>query len=894
MEKIKELLNQYSLLQLQYVEFEKYMKNELENLLIEKNIKYQQLTGRIKTIESIEKKLISKPILIERLNDDIRNMNDLCGIRIILYDNYNLNAIFQIIQDKYDIVEIKSKGFDYNANNITLKLKNGIFSDFLCEIQLVTIMSHNLIEIGHDIVYKNNELMEIDKKEMELISNEYNECLESVYKLETKIDILKKRAENVNNNYSIYNHIISKDNIDLLKNNCSSSFFYQSCNEIKSIVGYLSRNEKQVKIIQDNKLLVIVTNNLCRLNDDGIYTKEFIFDNYTSVMEMYVGVWIENLDEIFKEILEFLDREKNPRMNRSFFTMIKNITQYGIKDNNWYVFNKINEYINKEEKYPILVAKMINSVVDNNITYPEITNPTTVRLVRKDLSYTEKGKEIIESMFSRCCNFFLKNQDEEVYDVLIELVYKFDFLVDELLNFFDSNRKNINDYYRYDVFRKMYYSYGEKIKSSNYYKLILKDDFYSIWKFLYYDHFDEEFSRKDWRKVEKRKEQVLNEFIGSINEKNIEEIERIINCYQFLLDKKISIPINLKKHIYLIGKNYDLALELYKKTNNPYLYLGLKEKKVKVTKRNDLDVLNAINTTFVADAFNSFLCEKRDYEKDKIICKIIINHNLYTKKDNKNKLIEIVSYYNKKKHFIEIDILSEEFLMYVSKDECDVILENFKYAIEQEQSFIGIDFMELFQIFPENTRKFIKELANDDIKLDSSIELFITSAKNYKEERKNNILLVLELLNEKEYFQIWRYVSQLIDKRDSSLINDLLEIIEADSSEKMLKSISKLLYELEININEMWKIIREIIQKTNDEETKQNVEYLLTKIDSANSFYDAYKKRKKDLNQIKKKENDEMLKKSLNNAALHCSKMMDIEKLREVKRNEEMSFSFSK
>lgn len=60
MEKLQELLNQYSLLQLQYVEFEKYMKNELENLLIEQGVKYQQLTGRIKTIESIEKKIKNK------------------------------------------------------------------------------------------------------------------------------------------------------------------------------------------------------------------------------------------------------------------------------------------------------------------------------------------------------------------------------------------------------------------------------------------------------------------------------------------------------------------------------------------------------------------------------------------------------------------------------------------------------------------------------------------------------------------------------------------------------------------------------------------------------------------------------------------------------------------
>mgnify|MGYP001070222052 CR=1 FL=1 len=257
-------------------------------------------------------------------------------------------------------------------------------------------------------------------------------------------------------------------------------------------------------------------------------------------------------------------------------------------------------------------------------------------------------------------------------------------------------------------------------------------------------------------------------------------------------------------------------------------------------------------------------------------------------------MIKIVSHYNTKKQFIGIDFLSEEFLICISENECDILLENFRYAIEQEQNFIGIDFMELFQTFPKNTRKFIKDLANDDIKLDSRIELYITSARNYKDERKNNILLILELLKEKEYFQIWRYASQLIEKRDSLLKDDLLEIITNDSSEEMLKSILRLLFELEINIKEMWKILKEILLRTNDEETRHNVEYLLTKIDSTSSFYEAFKKRKKEINLIKKIETNEELRGILNNAALNCSKMMDIEKLQEVKKNEERSFSFSK
>ena len=50
MELIEELLNQYLSLQLKYVDFEKYIKNKIENLIIEIKIKYKNLTSRIKDL----------------------------------------------------------------------------------------------------------------------------------------------------------------------------------------------------------------------------------------------------------------------------------------------------------------------------------------------------------------------------------------------------------------------------------------------------------------------------------------------------------------------------------------------------------------------------------------------------------------------------------------------------------------------------------------------------------------------------------------------------------------------------------------------------------------------------------------------------------------------------
>ncbi len=54
-------------------------------------------------------------------------------------------------------------------------------------------MTHNLIEIGHDIFYKDiNKLKEKDKKEYEELEIEYKKCLDEGYRLETRIDTLKK------------------------------------------------------------------------------------------------------------------------------------------------------------------------------------------------------------------------------------------------------------------------------------------------------------------------------------------------------------------------------------------------------------------------------------------------------------------------------------------------------------------------------------------------------------------------------------------------------------------------------------------------------------------------------------------------------------------------------
>ena len=111
----EDLINQYQELQLNYVLFEKYIQNIVENLLLEEGIKYQNLTGRVKNLKSLKGKLErTSTSTIKELDGNIKKMYDLCGLRIVLYDNEQLRKIIELIENKFKVINFKNKSFDYN------------------------------------------------------------------------------------------------------------------------------------------------------------------------------------------------------------------------------------------------------------------------------------------------------------------------------------------------------------------------------------------------------------------------------------------------------------------------------------------------------------------------------------------------------------------------------------------------------------------------------------------------------------------------------------------------------------------------------------------------------------------------------------------------------------
>mgnify|MGYP000855781087 CR=1 FL=1 len=166
------MLKEYLSSQLLYVEFTSYIENKIKNILIENGIKYQSLNSRVKSYDSLKNKLTEK--IINGIHGNIKNLNDLSGVRVIFYNEDDLKSFNNIIYKEFNVESYRLSAdiMKYDGINITISLKKDInkFKGMLCEIQLTTVLSHAINEFGHNIIYKDvDELQSKDNKEYEKI-----------------------------------------------------------------------------------------------------------------------------------------------------------------------------------------------------------------------------------------------------------------------------------------------------------------------------------------------------------------------------------------------------------------------------------------------------------------------------------------------------------------------------------------------------------------------------------------------------------------------------------------------------------------------------------------------------------------------------------------------------
>ncbi|MDA3912400.1 MAG: hypothetical protein PF448_13685 [Bacteroidales bacterium] len=150
------------------IEFENFqIKTELlvKDILTANSINFHQITSRLKSKESLQKKIIKK-----QGYNNLRDITDIVGSRIILYFEDDVDKVAEIIENEFQIdhensIDKRKIDFDrfgYLSLHYVVSLKKDRlklieyrdFKGLKFEIQIRSILQHSWAEIEHDIGYK--------------------------------------------------------------------------------------------------------------------------------------------------------------------------------------------------------------------------------------------------------------------------------------------------------------------------------------------------------------------------------------------------------------------------------------------------------------------------------------------------------------------------------------------------------------------------------------------------------------------------------------------------------------------------------------------------------------------------------------------------------------------
>ncbi len=149
-----------------YKNLESTINSLVRTLLSKEKIQYHQITTRVKTTSSLKKKIIDKNYKY----DDLNQITDIVGLRIITYYEDEVDIIADVISKEFEIdlensIDKRQKELDrfgYKSLHYICKFDKGRlgnreysdYADIPFEIQIRTILQHSWAEIEHDIGYK--------------------------------------------------------------------------------------------------------------------------------------------------------------------------------------------------------------------------------------------------------------------------------------------------------------------------------------------------------------------------------------------------------------------------------------------------------------------------------------------------------------------------------------------------------------------------------------------------------------------------------------------------------------------------------------------------------------------------------------------------------------------
>ncbi|MBP3596216.1 MAG: RelA/SpoT domain-containing protein [Clostridia bacterium] len=848
----KKMLEEYLNMQLQYVELTEYIKNKVQNLLTENNIKYQNISGRVKSYESLEKKLTENQINGIRRN--IMNLNDLSGIRVIFYDENVMNMFLKIIRRNFKDAKVKlpENILKYDGINITVSLGSEIskFNGMFCEIQLTTVISHAMNEFSHNIVYKDvDELESKNLKEYKEIQNILEETRKKGLEIIATFDVLSKRIESIKNGYREIQNILSEQFINSIENVDSINSLEHIINELIDIVPLIVEDEKVIKQIEKSRIIEKIVNKFLELPEET--ANELIYDMYdykfNKLLEFlirYMYVWINNFKPIIGSISRKVNTAERKTLKESFYKFIKECViadkiNSNRKKAKFQIHEKIYEYImdDKNDTEYELKINMATSFCNFAYNYTEQSKENNVTVVTAQMNPNEIYVSKVENVIKKCCEIFKYNQREDLFNKILNLIRCNDenveiILENVLYNFINDNYDEIDEYYKNQLYIESDIHKNERLNEYELFKKLKKDKIFKLFSYVS-NYFVEDLVGLKYNEKEAKRWEFLNEYINNLDKENIDEIIKLTDLLN-KHKKNIKNPLVIPDFFQNLGKRCCFAEQLYKLTKNKHLLLGIIEENnyFQYELENNKEINELLDAMYMAQTTNKILLdkcydiiiEKNDEEIDKKFIKVICNRieNFEIKKYRNLVILKIIKYNKTKKSIMENVYLIpevEEFIVKKMNDtQINVIVNNYVFC---NWNFGNERLFELvFEKNPEIFRQLIRNRAN--IRRDLFEHYEYSSLKdiiNYKDELKNNLMLSIELIRDHEWYNVDKYVKYLLGEYNFYLEKDMLEIIDKNQDRKIYKWIVEICRILNVS-TDGWNVFEKIIENI-DEDDKE-------------------------------------------------------------------------
>lgn len=854
-EQIDNLITQYTNLQLSYVDYNQYMKARIENLLIENDIHYQSITNRIKNIDSLKNKL--KRYNVKSLENDIRNLNDLSGIRIIIYNRDETQKIINLLSNNFEILDYKEPRDGYDATNITVLTKDNRikkFDNMKCEIQIVVILSHALIEFGHDIFYKDTEELEKkDKEGYERLKKLYNESFVKVIQLETTMRTIQDQVNDIKEGYVALNIFKDKEYINVIKNANDCTKINKILDNLNTIIEPLSKSEEVMTFIIDNHIILYLVQTFVNISDPIYDEKElfylgtfyYTYDKLIDTIRKYIYLWKDDFKDIIEILCDYIDIQKNEKLYNKLKDMVIEVLKQDKRDNLFYTYSNIYEWIIHEpEKYTKLKMQFAEEYCNLYVEYTQEVDYMKIQFNSKEIVPNEKYTKNVEDVIKTYCELYMKTKQVEIFNEIKHMCYiykgykdeKNNFKLDCMMDFFNKHIENLDAYIKWELFKFGIEQEKEKFYEREIYKKIKTDKVCILYSYLY-SYFLDDIPSKRHEIIEKARKEFLEKYEKTINktkEKEIIEICILMNTYEDIL---FSNYFHVSQFMYNIGKNYNNAINLYEQTKNIFILIGIyNSTQYAIEIEDDVEIEKILKYLYL----NNKVFSKRLFDQilskysigsnnviDNYICKIIYeNEELLDQIEYKELTISIIKVYNIKKICIldNCNFLYKEnkFIKIIKKSKLKKILLNISY---KELGFNEeILLKEAFEIYPDLVRYYIKvHIKNYKERYTRMLNFPLNECNNFSEELENNIMFCLELLKNNSYYKLYEYVKSLIGKYDDSVFKIIKPLI---IHKKYLKEIVYLLKILEVSLSG-WNAIELIISVSADEDILGEIDCIL-------------------------------------------------------------------